>query len=265
MGKLNVAQLFKDVKMIASKHSPEILTGIGIAGMITTTVLAVRATPKALKLIDEKKDELGLEPDEKLIPVETVKATWKCYVPAVVTGVTATACLVGSNRANARQKAALAAAYNLTATTLAEYTDAVVETIGEKKEQIVRDKMAEERAKKDPVNQSTIIVTGNGTTRFYDPVSGNRFYSDIEKVKRTVNELNARMLDGDDYVSLNDFYQELGIERIGFGDDLGWNVSKNGMREGQIKIRFSAQVESDGQPSIVLDYAVAPERGFDRY
>ena len=27
------------------KHSPEILTGIGIAGMITTTVLAVKATP----------------------------------------------------------------------------------------------------------------------------------------------------------------------------------------------------------------------------
>lgn len=40
------------------KHSPEILTGIGIAGMITTTVMAVRATPKALILIEEKKTNL---------------------------------------------------------------------------------------------------------------------------------------------------------------------------------------------------------------
>ena len=33
-----------------------ILTGVGIAGMITTTVLAVKATPKALQLIDNKKN-----------------------------------------------------------------------------------------------------------------------------------------------------------------------------------------------------------------
>ncbi len=39
------------------KHSPEILTGIGIAGMITTTVMAVKATPKALILLEEKKDD----------------------------------------------------------------------------------------------------------------------------------------------------------------------------------------------------------------
>lgn len=264
MGKLNVAQLFKDVKMVASKYSPEILTGIGIAGMITTTVLAVRATPKALKLIDEKKEELGLEADEKLTPVETVKATWKCYAPAVVTGVTATACLIGSNRANARQKAALAAAYNLTATTLAEHKEAVTELIGEKKEQLVRDKVAEERIKKEPLNQSTVIMTGDGTTRFLDRFSGQRFVSDIEKVRRAVNELNAKMLEGEDYVSLNEFYYELGLDGVEIGDDLGWNVSKDG-RKGMIDVDFSAQVDHDGKPTIVLEYLVAPKRGFNTY
>lgn len=264
MGKLNVAQIFKDVKMIASKHSPEILTGIGIAGMITTTVLAVRATPEALKLIEEKREELSLESDEKLTPVETVKATWKCYVPAVVTGATATACLIGANRAGARQKAALAAAYNFTATTLAEYKDAVVETIGERKEQVVRDKMAEERVKKDPVNQSTVIMTGNGNTRFLDRFSGQRFESDIEKVRRAVNELNAKMLEGEDYVSLNEFYYELGLDGVEIGDDLGWNVSKDG-RKGMIDVDFSAQVDRDGKPTIVLEYLVVPKRGYSTY
>ena len=46
--KLNVSKLCKDAKVMVSKRSPEILTGLGIAGMITTTVLAVKATPKAL-------------------------------------------------------------------------------------------------------------------------------------------------------------------------------------------------------------------------
>ena len=55
----NVTRSFNKVGFQLKKHSPEILTGIGIAGMITTTFLAVRATPKALELIEEKKDELN--------------------------------------------------------------------------------------------------------------------------------------------------------------------------------------------------------------
>ena len=59
MNKPNVADLFKSVKMVVSKHSPEILTGIGIAGMITTTILAVKATPKALSLVKQAEEEKG--------------------------------------------------------------------------------------------------------------------------------------------------------------------------------------------------------------
>lgn len=265
MSKFNMAKLFKDVQGAMSKHSPEILLGVGIAGMITTVILAVKATPKALDLIEEEKKELGVEEDEKLTAVETVKATWKCYIPAAVSGVAATACLIGSASVNAKRTAALATAYNISTTALAEYKEKVIETVGERKEQEIRDKVAEERLKKTPVNQSSVIVTGNGETRFYDTISKRRFTSDIEKVRRKVNDLNARMLSGDDYVSLNDLYYELGLERVDFADDLGWNVSKNG-RGGMIDISLdSALVDTDGKPSIVLDYAVEPVRGFDRY
>ena len=53
--KTNLTNVMKGVRTGLSKHSPEILTGIGIAGMITTTVLAVKATPKALSLLDDAK------------------------------------------------------------------------------------------------------------------------------------------------------------------------------------------------------------------
>jgi len=84
MTKADVSKFLTNVKSSLSKHSPEILVGIGITGMVTTTVLAVKATPKALKLIEETKKE---ERKDKLTPIETVKATWKCYIPAAVTGV----------------------------------------------------------------------------------------------------------------------------------------------------------------------------------
>lgn len=263
MSSFNMAKLFKDVQTVASKHAPEILTGLGIAGMITTTVLAVKATPKALKLIDSKKAELNLSDEDKLTPVETVKATWKCYVPAVITGVTSVACLIGASSVNARRNAALATAYNLSATALAEYKEKVVETIGEKKEQVIRDKVAEEHIKKEPVDNSTVIVTGTGSSRFYDDITKRRFTSDIEKIKRIQNDLNARMLEGEDYVSLNSFYYELGLEPVAFGDDLGWNIY-NG-RKSMISVDFSAHLDTDGVPCIALEYSVAPKRGFDRY
>ena len=45
MQKPNLTKICRNVKTATVKHSPEILTGVGIAGMITTTVMAVRATP----------------------------------------------------------------------------------------------------------------------------------------------------------------------------------------------------------------------------
>lgn len=260
MSKPDMTALFKDVKMAVSKHSPEILTGLGIAGMITTTILAVKATPKALELIEDKKDELEIHPTEKLTPIETVKVTWKCYVPATVTGLTSMACLIGASSVNAKRNAALMTAYNLSATALSEYKEKVLETVGEKKEQIIRNKVAEDQINKEPVNQSAIIVSGNGNTRCFDMITKRRFISDIENIKRIINELNRRMVNGEDYISLNEFYSELGLDEVSIGDELGWNVTR-----GLIEANFSAQLDSDGVPCIVIDYAVEPRRGFNRW
>lgn len=260
MNKLDVAKLFNDTRAAMVKYGPEILTGIGIAGMITTTILAVKATPKALKLMDAKREELEIRQDEKLTVAETVKATWKCYVPAAVCGATATACLIGASTENNRRKAALAAAYNLSASAFADYKDKVKEMVGEKKEREVRDEVAKDNLHKNPVEQSAIIVNGNGNTRFFDDISKRRFTSDIDKVKRAVNELNAKMLRGDDYVSLNDFYYEIGLDDIDYGDDVGWNIYHG--RKGLIEVDFHARLDTDNVPCIVLKYDVKPERGY---
>ena len=113
MNKEAISKFARDVRTSLSRHSPAILMGIGIAGMVTTTVVAVKATPKALRLIEEKKQELDVE---SLTPVETVKATWKCYIPAAVTGAVSIACLIGSNSVNTKRNAALATAYKLSET-----------------------------------------------------------------------------------------------------------------------------------------------------
>lgn len=251
MGKTNLATIAKDIRKFASKRSPEILTGIGIAGMITTTILAVRATPKALELIEEQKEE---ESVDELSSFEVVKAAWRPYIPAMVTCVASTACLIGASSVNTKRNTALATAYKLSETALSEYREKVVETIGEKKERIVRDKVAEERVKKNPVSKNEVIVTGNGKTLCFDPISGRYFMCSIETIKKAENTLNKQMLhDISGYVSLNEFYDELGLDHTSVGNDLGWNTNQ------LIDIDFSSQLNDNGEPSVVLDYLVAPK------
>lgn len=251
MGKTNLTTIAKDIRKFASKRSPEILTGIGIAGMITTTILAVRATPKALELIEEQKEE---ESVDELSSFEVVKVAWKPYIPAIITCVASTACLIGASSVNTKRNAALATAYKLSETALSEYRDKVVETIGEKKERIVRDKVAEERVKKNPISKNEVIVTGNGKTLCFDPISGRYFMCSIETIKKAENTLNKQMLhDISGYVSLNEFYDELGLDHTSVGNDLGWNTNQ------LIDIDFSSQLNDNGEPSVVLDYLVAPK------
>ena len=122
MNKLNLSNISKGIRTAVTKHSPEILTGIGITGMITTTIMAVRATPKALILIEER--------GNSLTPIETVKAAWTCYIPAAITGCLSIVCLIGASSVNVRRNAALAAAYTLSESALKEYQEKVVEHIG---------------------------------------------------------------------------------------------------------------------------------------
>ena len=194
--KLNLKAIARSMGMALQKHSPEILTGIGIAGMVTTTILAVRATPKALLLIQEAEEVKHQNTDASaLTPVETIKAAWLCYVPAAVTGVLSMTCLIGASSVNLRRNAALATAYTLSESALKEYREKVVETIGEKKEQAVQDAVAKERISKSPVTNQEVIITEKGNTLCYDVISGRYFKSDIEKLKRAANDLSRRMLD----------------------------------------------------------------------
>ena len=249
MSKIKFKPLIKTIRSGLAKHSPAILTALGITGMIGTTVLAVKATPKALDLIENKKEELD---KDKLTVVETVKATWKCYVPAVITCATSAACLIGASSVHTKRNAALATAYKLSESALIEYRDKVVETIGEKKEQSVRDAIAKDHVEKNPVTNNEVVITDRGYTLCYDELSGRYFYSDIEKIKKAANELNRQMLN-DMYVSLNELYYELGLEGTKLGEQMGWNVDR-----GLIDLKFSATVSADDRPCIVLDYRVPP-------
>lgn len=258
MSKVDISKILKSTKKVLNQRSPEILTGIGIAGMVITTVLAVKATPKAMRAI--QKEEKKLDQGEKLSAKDVVKVSWKYYVPATITSACSIACLIGASSVNLKRNAALATAYKLSETALTEYKEKVIETIGEKKERKIREDISKDHFEKDQVSTKEIFITNTGKTRFYDVMAKRKFTSDIQHLKKIENELNRRMRD-EMYITLNDFYHEIGLEPIPVGDILCWNIDK-----GYIDMQFDSFIDDEDVPCIVVDFLVRPTYDYeDRY
>ncbi len=261
MSASSLSKTFKSIGKVITKHSPEILTGLGIAGMVSTTVLAVKATPKAVKILDDYKDNV-LRDHEKIKPVDAVKLTWKCYVPAAITGTASMACLIGASKVSLKRNAALATAYSLSETALREYKDAVVETVGEKKEKVVKEKAVVKKLIENPAEPSEVIITGHGETMCYDALCGRHFKSDRNHIDKVVNVLNRR-LRTEMYISLNDFYSEIGLAPVEIGYYIGWNIDKD--RISEIEIDYGAHLVDEKTPYMTIDFVKRPEYNFDRF
>ena len=257
MNKSGLKRTIKSVERVLTKYSPGILTGIGIAGMIGATFMAVKATPKALYLIETKKEESEVE---ELTPVETIKTCWKCYIPATLTTVLSAVCLIGASTVSAKRNAALATAYSISEAALREYQEKVVEVVGEKKEKAVRDAVAKNQIERDPVTKSeVVIIDSNSNTLCYEPLSGRYFKSTIDKIKKAEIKLDRQMIQ-EMYVSLNDFYWEIGLDETDLGDKMGWNLSK-----GYMDLSFSSQLADDGTPCAVIVYGIPPVYDYQNY
>lgn len=264
----SVMKFIKTVKRGFGKRSPEILLGLGIASAITSTVLAVKATPKAMELLAEAEKENinrqikegvpGPEVKNGLPSAQVVKTVWKCYIPAAISGAASIACLLGSHSVNAKRNAALATAYKLSETALNEYREKVVEEIGEDKEKVIRDKVSQKHLDEKPVSKNEVVITGTGKQLCYDGISGRYFESDIQTIRAAVNKINETMV-YEMYAALNDFYNEIGLSNTDMGDELGWNLD-----DGLLEISYGAMVADDGRPCITLDYRIAPRYDFSK-
>lgn len=257
MSKEGLKRTIKSAGRVLTKYSPGILTGIGITGMIGATFMAVKATPKALYLIEAKKEESEVE---ELTPVETIKTCWKCYIPATLTTVLSAVCLIGASTVSTKRNAALATAYSISEAALREYQEKVVEVVGEKKEKAVRDAVAKDQIERDPVTKSeVVIIDSNSNTLCYEPLSGRYFKSTIDKIKKAEIKLDRQMIQ-EMYVSLNDFYWEIGLDGTDLGDKMGWNLSK-----GYMDLSFSSQLADDGTPCAVIVYGIPPVYDYQNY
>lgn len=243
-------------KLFFRKNSSTILTCVGGIGVVATTVMAVKATPKALRLLEAKKEEKG----ENLTVWETIETAGVTYVPTVITGVATIACIFGANALNKRQQAALMSAYALLDNSYKEYKKKVTELYGEDADREVRDELAKDKYEKEEIEPS------DNKRLFYDEFSERYFEATTEDVLRAEYNVNRDLSEGGG-LFLNEFYEYLGLDTVDYGDYLGWSSYELIECTWRAWVDFTHRkvVMDDGLECTIISMDFEPSFDFENY
>jgi hypothetical protein len=262
---------------IVNQNSTTILTGVAIAGVVTTAILAARATPHYLNArqveTENKADRIATEAGVAknqdtwnkawhagLTPFEKFQIAWRPYLPAALTGAATVACIIGINQIGLRRNAALAGAYAIAETGFREYKEEVIKQLGAAKERGVTDEVAKKEVNEHPIADQQVIFTGGGDVLCFDRFTGRYFHSDHERIRRCENDFNANVLGGDMYGSLNDFYALLGLGDTTVGDQMGFNC------ENLLKLVFTSVLNPDtGEPCLAIGFETLPRLDYSSF
>lgn len=200
------------------RNASTILTCVGAVGVVATSVMAVKATPKVLSIIDKAEEEKG----DKLTKWEKVKMAGPAYIPAVLMGAGTIACIFGANIISKRQQATLMSAYALLDSSYKEYKNKVDELYGEEAGEKIREEIAKDKYTGD------VELSDDDKELFYDFFSGRYFNATKEAVLRAEYELN-RELYVNGYACVNTFYECLNNSDVRPRpeyDELGWTCGQ---------------------------------------
>lgn len=214
-------------------NAPTILSWCGVAGVGLTSYLSVKGSEKART-------------------AKTREEIVKAYIPAMISGVATSACIVGGNyisnkRINTlnNKLVATSAVASAAVSQYGTYRDIVRETVGpEKEHEILQESLKREESKRKESDITTI-----GLERFYEPITKTYFMSTKERVLMAVNQANYTYL-SHKFLMFDEFLFFLGIENgeIYHYDnevkELMWDSSFRDIT--WIGVNISADTDKDG-------------------
>lgn len=245
---MNGSEIFRNAQRYAVRNSPGLLTGLGVAGVISTAVLTAKAAVRADRLIENATIELRQKQRGSLSNREKVEIAWKEFIPPAVVAAVTIAAILGANHISSRRTAAVAAAFKISEKMAEEYRQKVVETMGPQKEEMVRSAVAKERIE-SVEGVGSLVLTG-AQEIYFDAWSGRAFVSTRDKVDAAVNQINHQ-INHEWAASVSEFYDALNLPRTALSDNFGWNTDEPldpyytstllDDRRAAVEIRFNTQ------------------------
>lgn len=234
--------MLKTLRKSTRDNAPTILSSVSALGVLSTTYLTGRASWTSAEMVMYKEMDL----DERMSITERAKLVWTLYIPAGVSGAITIGSIVYAAKLNSNRTAAIAAAYTLSEHAFDEYKEKVKEQLGERKEQKMRDEIAQDRVNNNPPS-TTLIVTDGTKVLCCEQYTGRYFHSDMETLRKAMNDINAEAIN-DLYVSLSEFYHLIGLDHTDISDNMGWTS------DALLELQFTSVLTPDGRPCIAFSY-----------
>lgn len=238
--------------MSKSKSTAGIIIG-GIL-LITTAILAAKAAPVAKEKLNKAEQEKG----SKLTAKETVKTVAKDFVPAAITAVAGTACLVAGATTGAKEAAALATAVVTEQKRLDDYKKVVSENVSDEVKETIHEQVAKNAINASPEPTKKLVnrhISDDDSliVDAFEPLCGTKFAIRKLDVEKAVLNFN-RKLQEETYCSLNELYDEINtyarvhIPHTDLGEIVGWNSI-----HGNLDFIPDAIVDDDGKMWMVVN------------
>lgn len=229
------------------KNAPTILTAVGAAGVVLTAVAAGKASIKAKKALEDIPEDADIQDKAKVVAPIMAK-------PFLI-GAAAIFCIFYANHQHLKREAAIAAAYTLSSRALEEYEAKVIETVGKTKDAKIKNAIAEDSVTKNPP-PSTIIIQAEGTkVPCQDWWTGQWFTSDIETLRSIEKGINKELKNSDDFVPVNYYYDRMGMELPGDGENVGWR--KDDMNGEDFEFEYD-HILNQNIPTLVVRFNMKP-------
>lgn len=238
------------------KHSPEILVVTGIIGVVTSAVMACKATTKVKNIMDDSKKQLDdvqtvlsdetkadvyskedAQKDIAVVHVQTGIKLAKLYAPPVLIGAASITCILASHNILNKRNAAIAAAYAAVDEGLKKYKKRVSERFGEEAEREISYGIKSEQTEgvvKDPETgkEKKVKNTVNVFDKDFKSPYSLTFDSSCGAWERD-HEYNMMYLRSEQqyandrlkargYLYLNEVYERLGVAGTKMGQVVGW-------------------------------------------
>ena len=241
-------------------NSASILTGLGAIGVISTAVMAAKATPKALDILEDKEIYKQEEYGESLTRFEKVLAMTPAYIPTIMMGMASIACILGANRINQFKQAELMAAYTYLDSSYKEYRRKVKEVFGDKAAARVDAELEKERY--------LLEQYGDPSEKklFYDQFSNRYFEMSIFEILKATYDAN-RMYSMLGDMSLNQLYEFFNLQPTELGKSIGWAASKDWECYGfsWLDISWEPIETPDGLEAYGIRFNIDPSQDFQEW
>lgn len=254
--KNHIQNAISTVGLSINRNSPSILIGLGLSGLVGSIFLAVKATPRAIEILEGEayrqfKDHGGPEDLDIKTKIELV---WPVYLPTASTATMAIFAVLLGNKIHLRRAAALASIYTITENALKSYQEKVLEVVGKNKAAQIQGEVEEEELKNNPPTEENTHNVGGGRELCYETLTGRYFWSDAEKIRAAVNVFNHDLLT-ENVKTLNEFFYDIGLPQVEIAEKLGWDVSEELM-----EIFINARVsDANEKPCLVIHYVTRPQ------